>query len=706
MSDLRRPLGRLFLCAAILAAAAAGYGASPVTTTVSDVIYRADGTPAKGTLLISWPAFVSADSQAVSAGSLSVPIGPGGAINLALVPNEGASPGGTYYSVVVKLDGGTTDKEFWTVPATSPTTIAKIRSMVVPQSVAVQVASKEYVDSRVSQKADDKAVVHSAGGETITGVKQFAMSPRVPGPVAAEDVANKEYVDTAVGQVGEGSYVKKAGDAMTGPLTLSGDPVSSNQAATRHYVDDQVSGISGALNTKESIANKDQANGYAGLDTSGFVGNAHLGAGATDGAKCLKGDHSWGSCGSGGDSSTSIRYVTSDYNWTVSPNTPTSLSAGPNTVTITPCPKGVDPTTTTNNYVYIAGTGTPEAVLVTGGTACSSNHLTLTFTASGSHSTGYTVGSASSGIREALTDARFRPTNPSGTWQSGKVIVPPGEYKAYAPIYIQASNQTVDFSGSIVECYDATKACIYVGTPLNSGTYQNITVVNPKGRPMVASGTNPFVEVNAQATKIVKPLTRAPLTGNTFGYLVQVDDDQAFELEGIDPSSGDALRCDAGFCGSAVYAPGPFAGNAAVGWIHHSNMTLNCRSNGIEWQSGNSLKVSDSIVQGYSQFGIRGGRRGGYGGLVLDNVYTEVGAQQSQFAYLQAKDLADTVEGLMRTHDVALWNGNDTSLSSPTTAQYFGAIGQIEAGGSAATIQTTDSIVDGLKAKIAEMVAN
>ena len=59
----------------------------------------------------------------------------------------------------------------------------------------------------------------------------------------------------------------------------------------------------------------------------------------------------------------------------------------------------------------------------------------------------------------------------------------------------------------------------------------------------------------------------------------------------------------------------------------------------------------------------------------------EVGTQQSQFAYLQAKDLADAVDGLLRTHDVALWNGNDTSLSTPTTPQYFGAIGQIEAGG-------------------------
>jgi hypothetical protein len=84
----------------------------------------------------------------------------------------------------------------------------------------------------------------------------------------------------------------------------------------------------------------------------------------------------------------------------------------------------------------------------------------------------------------------------------------------------------------------------------------------------------------------------------------------------------------------------------------------------------------------------------------------EVGAQQSQFAFLQAKDLADAVEGLMRTHDVALWNGNDTSLSAPSTAQYFGATGQIAAGGNTATIHTTDSIVDELKAIIAEMVAN
>jgi hypothetical protein len=55
---------------------------------------------------------------------------------------------------------------------------------------------------------------------------------------------------------------------------------------------------------------------------------------------------------------------------------------------------------------------------------------------------------------------------------------------------------------------------------------------------------------------------------------------------------------------------------------------------------------------------------------------------------------------------VALWNGNDTSLSTPTTAQYYGAAGQIAAGGNVETVATDESIVDALKSTIAHMVAN
>jgi hypothetical protein len=85
----------------------------------------------------------------------------------------------------------------------------------------------------------------------------------------------------------------------------------------------------------------------------------------------------------------------------------------------------------------------------------------------------------------------------------------------------------------------------------------------------------------------------------------------------------------------------------------------------------------------------------------------ELGDQQKQFAYLQAKDLVDTVSGLMVTHDVALWNGNDTSLSAPTTTQYMGVIGQIAAAGSpSVTVTAGNSIVNGLKTAVATMVAN
>jgi hypothetical protein len=72
----------------------------------------------------------------------------------------------------------------------------------------------------------------------------------------------------------------------------------------------------------------------------------------------------------------------------------------------------------------------------------------------------------------------------------------------------------------------------------------------------------------------------------------------------------------------------------------------------------------------------------------------ELGDQQKQFAYLQAKDLVDTVSGVMVAHDVALWQGNDTSLSAPTTTQYMGCAA------------TSMKIVDTIKTTIAQMVAN
>lgn len=218
-------------------AALGAKGSTPGMTTISDVLYRADGTPARGTLLISWPAFTTADNGAVAAGSMDVALGTSGEVQVELAPNAGASPAGTYYKVVLKLEDGTSSTEYWVVPASSPAKIAGIRSRLAPSSMAAQMVTREYVDSVAAAKADDAEVVHREGAEVISGVKQFTAAPSVPAPAGAADVVNKAYVDAAVVAVGEGSYVKKNGDAMTGPLTLAADPTAAMQASTRHYVD-------------------------------------------------------------------------------------------------------------------------------------------------------------------------------------------------------------------------------------------------------------------------------------------------------------------------------------------------------------------------------------------------------------------------------------------------------------------------------------
>jgi len=178
----RRPMGRLFYWALILIAASGfrlpAFGAAPqtgaTTTTVSDTVYLADGTTASGTLIITWPAFVTASGTAVGAGSKNVTLGANGALSVALVPNAGAAPAGVYYSVVYQLGGaGQVKTEYWVVPTTSPTNLATVR--VTPGSgFAAEPVSMQYVNSALATKADDSAVVHLIGAETIAGGKSGA----------------------------------------------------------------------------------------------------------------------------------------------------------------------------------------------------------------------------------------------------------------------------------------------------------------------------------------------------------------------------------------------------------------------------------------------------------------------------------------------------------------------------------------------------
>ena len=126
---------------------------------------------------------------------------------------------------------------------------------------------------------------------------------------------------------------------------------------------------------------------------------------------------------------------------------------------------------------------------------------------------------------------------------------------------------TVDLSGSILEC-QTPDPCIFVGDPLNSILFSDITLISPRGRPTVKLGQSPFIEVNAQGTRLLNVSTRVALAGGTFGNLVQIDDDQAFLLDGLSTQlGGTGVRCDASLCNPVIFAPGPFNKYSAVGWL-------------------------------------------------------------------------------------------------------------------------------------------
>jgi len=181
------------------------------TTTVQGVVYRADGTPATGTLIVTWTAFSTANSQAVAAGSKTVAIGQDGFVSVNLAPNAGAAPAGSYYTAIYHLNDGTVNKEYWVVPAAASASIVSIRAQLVPATVAVQNATKQYVDASIASLA--------------------------------------------------GNYLSLTGGSMSGPLLLSGTPTANNQAATKQYTDQAVvsavplagGNMTGTLRTPNSV---------------------------------------------------------------------------------------------------------------------------------------------------------------------------------------------------------------------------------------------------------------------------------------------------------------------------------------------------------------------------------------------------------------------------------------------------------------------
>lgn len=298
--------------------------------------------------------------------------------------------------------------------------------------------SSDIISALGFTPANDSSVVHTAGNETIAGSKTFNN-------------------DTTFG--GNLNIAGNLNFTSTGPFFLqakkqTGTPVVGGGNDFGLYLD--------SGNTFRCILNGGASCNFLGgvLTSPGANQNIIQPVGTEFSANNLA----------------NIRYVTPSWNWLQTDTAGSignlSVAGSAKTLTLTPCPIGLD---LTNNISFgpfsarIAGTGTAEVAPVTGGTCTSgATSGTIIVTTVNVHAAGFTVGSAYAGIQEALNDA-------GSSVIAWHVVIPPGSYSIYAPIVIHQNKGELEGPGADLNCFTLSR-CLQTGDLTNSNDYGGITV--------------------------------------------------------------------------------------------------------------------------------------------------------------------------------------------------------------------------------------
>ena len=187
-----------------------------------------------------------------------------------------------------------------------------------------------------------------------------------------------------------------------------------------------------------------------------------------------------GPTGAPGSVSGSI-YVSTAFEWSIAYQSRWgALTAGtPATLTLPTAPQGINTGANADlpYWIYISGgTGTAEAVLVTGGTATSgSSNGTISFTPYYNHSN-YSIGTATAGIQEALNFAGGISSTPYNNGQCTVLIPASGtHYPIHATITMCTVQSLLTGYGAILDC-DMRGPALQVGDLTNSTDCDTNTV--------------------------------------------------------------------------------------------------------------------------------------------------------------------------------------------------------------------------------------